>query len=104
MQTGFTLLNFVLNVGVFIHFSTTWLQFSRDNKEQTAEDIARARERNAYKSRQATIDRADINKLFSELKSVSKVAKAMNICRNSVYRNLEKVAWYEREIWTIDTN
>ena len=77
---------------VLIHFRTTWLPFSRDNKEQTSRCIARARERNAYKERQATIDRAEINKLYAELKSVSKVAKAMNICRNSVYRNLEKVA------------
>ena len=30
MQIGLTLINFVLNVGVFIHFSTTWLKFSRD--------------------------------------------------------------------------
>ena len=61
-------------------------------RSRQAEGIARARERNAYKGRQATIDRGEINKLFTELKSVSKVAKAMNICRNSVYRNLEKVA------------
>ena len=61
-------------------------------RSRQAEGIARARERNAYKGRQATIDRAEINKLYAELKSVSKVAKAMNICRNSVYRNLEKVA------------
>ena len=59
---------------VLIHFRTTWLPFSRDNKEQTSRCIARARERNAYKERQATIDRAEINKLFSELKSVAKVA------------------------------
>ena len=61
-------------------------------KSRQAEGTARARERNAYKGRRATIDRAEINKLYAELKSVSKVAKAMNICRNSVYRNLEKVA------------
>ena len=61
-------------------------------KSRQAEGIARARERNAYKGRQVTIDRAEINKLFSELKSISKVAKAMNMCRNSVYGNLEKVA------------
>ena len=61
-------------------------------RSRQAEGIARARERNAYKGRQATIDRAEIIKLYAELKSVSKVAKAMNICRNSVYRNLEKVA------------
>ena len=61
-------------------------------RSRQAEGIARARERNAYKGRQASIDRAEINKLYAELKSVSKVAKAMNICRNSVYRNLEKVA------------
>ena len=60
-------------------------------RSRQAEGIARARERNAYKGRQPTIDRAEINKLYAELKSVSKVAKAMNICRNSVYRNLEKV-------------
>ena len=59
---------------VLIHFRTTWLPFSSDNKEQTSRCIARARERNAYKERQATIDRAEINKLFSELKSVAKVA------------------------------
>ena len=61
-------------------------------RSRQAEGIARARAHNAYKGRQATIDRAEINKLYAELKSVSKVAKAMNICRNSVYRNLEKVA------------
>ena len=60
-------------------------------RSRQAEGIARARKRNAYKGRQAPIDKAEINKLYSELKSVSKVAKAMNICRNSVYRNLEKV-------------
>ena len=54
-------------------------------KSRQAEGTARARERNAYKGRRATIDRAEINKLYVELKSVSKVAKAMNICRNSVY-------------------
>ena len=61
-------------------------------RSRQAEGIARARERNTYKGRRATIDRAEINKLYAELKSVSKVAKAMNICRNSVYRDLEKVA------------
>ena len=59
--------------------------FLEINRSRQAEGIARARERIAYKGRQATIDRAEINKLYSELKSVSKVAKAMNICRNSVY-------------------
>jgi hypothetical protein len=39
-----------------------------------AEGIARAREQNAYKGKQATIDRAEINNLYSELKSFSKVA------------------------------
>ena len=71
--------------------------YKRELTSRQAEGIARAREHNAYKGRQATIDRAEINKLYSELKSVSKVAKAMNICRNSVYRNLEKVAWYEKD-------
>jgi len=32
-------------------------------RSRQAEGIARARERNAYKGRQATIDRAEINKL-----------------------------------------
>ena len=67
-------------------------RFLEIKKSRQAEGIARARERNAYKGRQATIDRAEINKLYSEQKSVSKVAKGTNIFRNSIYGNLEKVA------------
>ena len=37
-----------------------------------------------------TVNSEGINKLYAELKSFSKVAKAMNICRNTVYRNMMK--------------
>ncbi len=95
MKTDFTLMNFILDVGEKL-FTLLLLdyRFLEIIRSRRAEGIARARarERNAYKGRRATIDRAEINKLYAELKSVSKVSKAMNICRNSVYRNLEKVA------------
>ena len=92
VETDFTLMNFILNVKYLFTLGLLGYRFLEIRKSRQAKGIARARERNAYKGRQATIDRAEINKLYAELKSVSKVAKAMNICRNSVYRNLEKVA------------
>ena len=93
MKTDFTLMNFILDVGEKL-FTLLLLdyRFLEIIRSRRAEGIARARERNAYKGRRATIDKAEINKLYAELKSVSKVSKAINICRNSVYRNLEKVA------------
>ena len=40
----------------------------------------------------ATIDKEVVNRLFTEYKSATKVAKHLNISRNSVYRLLQKAA------------
>ena len=61
-------------------------------RQRQAEGIAKARANNKHLGRVATINKNEVNKLFIEYKSATKVAKHLNISRNSVYRLLEKVA------------
>ena len=70
-------------LGSFSQFERTMI------RKRQAEGIAKARERNAYKGRQATIDSDEIARLYEEYNCVSKVARQMNISRQSVYRYLK---------------
>ena len=60
-------------------------------RQRQAEGIAKARANNKHLGRVAIINKNEVNKLFIEYKSATKVAKHLNISRNSVYRLLEKM-------------
>ena len=61
-------------------------------RKRQLEGIEKARANNKHLGRVATIDKEVVNRLFTEYKSATKVAKHLNISRNSVYRLLQKVA------------
>ena len=61
-------------------------------RKRQLEGIEKARANNKHLGRVATIDKEVVNRLFAEYKSAIKVAKHLNISRNSVYRLLQKAA------------
>ena len=61
-------------------------------RKRQLEGIEKARANNKHLGRVATIDKEVVNRLFTEYKSATKVAKHLNISRNSVYRLLQKAA------------
>ena len=73
-------------LGVFAEFETNL------RKERQLEGIARAKAKgNVYQGRTAKIDVEKIQKLKSEGKGATAIAKEMGIHRDSVYRLLKRV-------------
>ena len=60
-------------------------------RQRQAQGLLKARANDKHLEIMATINKNEVNKLFYEYKSATKVAKHLNISRNSVYRLLEKM-------------
>lgn len=59
------------------------------NDKRQLEGIAKAKAAGVYKGRQASIDRAQVQRLKAEGMGPSRIAKHLGIGRTSVYRALE---------------
>ena len=72
-------------LGVFAELETNL------RKERQMEGIAKAKEKGVYKGGQSRIDVEQIIRLKKEGLGATKIARQMNIHRDSVYRLLKKV-------------
>ena len=72
-------------MGAFAQFERTMI------RKRQAEGIALAKGKGVYKGRKPSIDRAAVTRMLSAGSSVTSVAKALGIARQSVYRIKDEV-------------
>ena len=73
-------------LGAFAEFERTMI------RKRQAEGIAKARAKGVYAKRGKSIDRAKVEELKVAGKTVTQIAKAMNVSRMSVYRIFNEAA------------